>query len=61
MTDATCRADSAASGRGSGLRHGFAANGGITGQTVTVLISGAGRAAQEANPAPIKAASIAGR
>jgi hypothetical protein len=61
MTDATCFAVSAASGRDSGLRQGFAANGGITGQTVTVLISGAGRAAQEANPVAIKTASIAGR
>jgi hypothetical protein len=62
MTVATCFAVSAASGRGSGLRHGVLAKGGMTGQTVTVLISGAGgRAAQDANPVPIKAASIAGR
>ena len=62
MTVAICFAVSAASGRGSGLRHGAAAKGGMVGRARTVLISGAGgRAAQDANPVAVKAASIASR
>lgn len=62
MTVATCRAVSEASGSGSGLRHGIAANAGMAGRAMTVLISGAGGvAAQDANPVAVKAASIASR